>query len=165
MSIKRILAPDHERWEGVRPINVYALRVFYFLMAAFVAPWAWKTLFTHAGPWDHTRAVAICVWAVYPTLGLLGVIHPLRMLPIMLFTIGYKSLWFIFVAWPLYRAGALAGTPAGQMAADFALLPLLIIAVPWKYVYERYVKWPTRRQAATNDAGFSPGAASGSAGA
>jgi hypothetical protein len=67
----------------------------------------------------------------------------------MLFTIGYKSLWFIFVAWPLYRSGTLAGTPAGQMAADFALLPLLIIAVPWTYVYRRYVRWPSRREAAT----------------
>jgi hypothetical protein len=149
MAIKRIFIPDHEQWEGVRPINVYALRVFYLLMAVFVAPWAWKTLLTHAGPWDPTRAVAICAWAVYPSLGVLGLIHPLRMLPIMLFTIGYKSLWFIFVAWPLYRSGTLAGTPAGQMAADFALLPLLIIAVPWTYVYRRYVRWPSRREAAT----------------
>jgi hypothetical protein len=150
MSIARLFAPDHERWEGVRPINVHALRVFYFLMAVFVAPWAWTTLFTHTGPWDPTRAVAICVWAVYPTLAVLGLMHPLRMLPIMLFTIGYKTLWFIFVAWPLYRAGALAGTPAGQMAADFAMLPLLIIAVPWTYVIRQYVKGPApRRSAAT----------------
>jgi hypothetical protein len=150
MTITRIFAPDHERWEGVRPIKVYALRLFYLLMAVFVAPWAWRTLLTHEGPWDHVRAIAICVWAVYPTLGIFGVIHPLRMLPIMLFTIGYKSLWFIFVAWPLYRAGALAGTPAGQMAADFALLPLLIVAVPWKYVYQRYVRLPARRPASAS---------------
>jgi hypothetical protein len=32
-----LFTPDHDRYEGVRPINIYLLRLFYFLMAAFVA--------------------------------------------------------------------------------------------------------------------------------
>jgi hypothetical protein len=56
MSIKTIFAPDFARYEGVRPINVYALRLFYFLMAAFVATDAWRTIITHEGPWDGFRA-------------------------------------------------------------------------------------------------------------
>lgn len=142
MSIKAIFIPDHARYEGVRPINIWLLRLFYFLMAAFVATDAWKTLITHEGPWNHVRAVAFCVWATYPTLAVLGLIHPLRMLPIMLFTIGYKSIWLIFVAYPLWRANALAGSPAEEMTHVFLWTPLLMIAVPWKYVYQVYVKWP-----------------------
>jgi hypothetical protein len=34
-------------------------------------------ILTHQGPWDHVRAVAWCVWATYPTLALLGLLHPL----------------------------------------------------------------------------------------
>ena len=147
MSIKAILTPDHARYEGVRPINIWLLRLFYFLMAAFVATDAWKTLITHEGPWNHVRAVAFCVWATYPTLAVLGLIHPLRMLPIMLFTIGYKSLWLIFVAYPLWRANALGGSPAEAMTYVFLWTPLLIIAVPWTYVYQTYVKWPKRQPA------------------
>ena len=42
MRLPRFLAPDHERYEGVRPIHNYLLRTFYFLMAAFVATDAWR---------------------------------------------------------------------------------------------------------------------------
>jgi hypothetical protein len=149
MSVKAIFTPDHVRYEGVRPINIWALRLFYFLMAAFVATEAWRTLITHAGPWNQMRVLAFCVWATYPTLAILGLLHPLRMLPIMLFTIGYKSLWLLFFAYPLWRANALAGSPAEEMTYVFLWTPLLMIAVPWKYVYQTYVKWPTKQPAAT----------------
>ncbi|HYN03592.1 MAG TPA: hypothetical protein VE359_14175, partial [Vicinamibacteria bacterium] len=79
MPLPRFLAPDHDRYHGVRPIQIYMLRTLYFLMAAFVATDAWRVILTHQGPWDHTRAVAWCVWATYPTLALLGLLHPLRM--------------------------------------------------------------------------------------
>jgi hypothetical protein len=147
MSLASIFTPDHARYEGVRPINIYLLRLIYFLMAAFVAPNAWRALVTHEGPWNHFTALAFCVWAAYPTLAVLGLLHPLRMLPIMLFAIAYKALWLIVVAYPLWRAGALAGSPAEEMTYAFLWLPLPLIAVPWKYVFETYVKWPSRRPA------------------
>lgn len=142
MSIKAIFAADPARYEGVRPINVYALRLFYFLMAAFVATDAWRTIITHDGPWDPFRAVAFCVWAAYPTLAVFGLIHPLKMLPIMLFTVVYKGLWLLIVAYPLWQAGTLAGSPAEAMTRAFIGTPLLIIAIPWKYVLRTYVMWP-----------------------
>lgn len=128
-----------------RPINIYLLRLFYFLMAAFVATDAWMTLITDEGPWDRFRALAFCVWAAYPTLAVLGLIHPLKMLPIMLFTIFYKALWLIVVAYPLWRTNALWGSPAEPMTRAFLPLPLLIIAVPWKYVFQNYVMWSRTR--------------------
>jgi hypothetical protein len=72
----------------------------------------------------------------------LGLIHPLKMLPLMMFTIFYKSIWLIIVAYPLWRANALWGSPAEPMTKAFRWLPLAIIAVPWGYVVRNYVKWP-----------------------
>jgi hypothetical protein len=145
MTRVSIFAPDHVRYEGVRPVNVHALRLVYFLMAAFVAPGAWRALLTHDGPWNHVEAVAFCVWATYPTLAILGLLNPLRMLPLMLFAIGYKALWLIVVAYPLWRAGTLAGSPAEEMTHAFLWLPLLLIAMPWRYVYDTYLRWPRAR--------------------
>ena len=139
--IRNVFTPDYARYEGVRPINIYLLRLLYFLMVAFVATDSWMTIITHEGPWDRFRALAFCVWAAYPTLAVLGLIHPLKMLPIMLFTIFYKSIWLIVVAYPLWRANALAGSPAEPMTKAFLWLPLAIIAVPWKYVVQNYVMW------------------------
>lgn len=147
MPLPGFLTPDHARYEGVRPVHIWALRTFYFLMAALVATEAWHTILTHEGPWDHTHAVAWCVWATYPTLALLGLMHPLRMLPLMLFTIGYKTLWLVVVAYPLWRAGTLAGNPAEEMAGVFLMTPLLMAAVPWGYVVRHYVL-PARTRAA-----------------
>src|SRR5689334_498287 len=98
---RTLFTPDYGRYEGVRPFNIYLLRVLYFLMSAFVATQAWTTIIRHQGPWDPVRAVAWCVWAAYPTLSILGLIHPLRMLPLVLFMIFYKALWLIAVALPL----------------------------------------------------------------
>ena len=141
MSIKAIFTPDYAHYEGVRPINIYLLRLIYFLMLVFVGSDSWTSIVTHQGPWDHVRAVAFCVWASYSTLSLLGLIHPLRMLPIIIFMIGYKVLWLIVVAYPLWRANTLAGSPAEEMTYVFLWIPLPIIAVPWKYAFQNYVMW------------------------
>jgi hypothetical protein len=145
MSIKTIFTPDYVHYEGVRPINIYLLRLIYFLMLVFVGSDSWISIITHQGPWDHVRAVAFCVWASYSTLSVLGLIHPLKMLPIMIFMIGYKVLWLIIVAYPLWRANALAGSPAEEMTHVFLWIPLPIIAVPWKYVFQNYVMWSKKK--------------------
>ncbi|MGH9933333.1 MAG: hypothetical protein ACREA9_29465 [Pyrinomonadaceae bacterium] len=139
--IKTIFTADYVHYEGVRPINIYLLRLLYFLMFAFVGFDSWKTIITHQGPWDHVRAVAWCVWAAYTTLSVLGLIHPLKMLPIVLFMIFYKTLWLIVVAYPLWRANALAGSPADEMAHVFIGAPFVALIVPWKYVFQNYVMW------------------------
>jgi hypothetical protein len=139
-SIARLFTPDRVRYEGVRPVNVYLLRLFYFLMAAFVGTDAWRTVLTQEGPWDHTRAAAWCMWVAYPTLSVLGLVHPLRMLPIMLFVIFYKTLWLAVVAFPLWSAGTLAASPANEMALTFLWVWVPVLAVPWGYVWRTYVR-------------------------
>ena len=138
--------PNHEKYEGVRPINIYLLRVLYFLMLIGVATDAWTQIINHQGPWDHTKAVAWCVWAAYPTLGFFGLIKPLRWLPLVIFMIFYKTLWVVAVALPLWRAGTLADNPANEMAHVFIWAPAIILIVPWVYVFKTFVWGPTPRR-------------------
>ena len=139
MRIARFFASDPQRHEGVRPINVWGLRLFYLLMLLFVAPTAWQVLLTHQGPWEPLRAMAFAVWATYPSLALFGLLQPLRWLPLMFFTIGYKAIWLWFVAYPMWTAGTLAGTQTGEIAQSFLALPLLVLVVPWGYAWRTYV--------------------------
>ena len=131
--IVRLFISDPHRHEGVRPVQVWGLRLFYLLMLVFVAPNAWRVLLSHEGAWDPLRALAFAVWATYPALALFGLLQPLRWLPLMFFTIGYKAIWLAFVAFPLWQAGNLWGTPTGEIAASFLALPLLVAVVPWGY--------------------------------
>src|SRR4051794_13568245 len=96
--IKYIFTPNYDKYEGVRPINIYLLRVLYLLMLVFIGSESWMSIINHQGPWDHVKAVAWCVWAAYTTLSVFGLIHPLRWLPIVIFMIFYKTLWLIVVA-------------------------------------------------------------------
>ena len=144
MNLAYPFTSDPQRHHGVRPFQIGGLRLFYFLMLIFVVPDAWNGLLTHQGPWDPLRAVAVCVWATYPALALFGLIHPLRWLPLMFFTIGYKSLWLAFVAWPLWQNGTLAGSPAAEIASAFIAVPMLAAVVPWGYAYRHYVRVSAR---------------------
>jgi hypothetical protein len=139
MTLKTFFASDAARHGGVRPVTVLLLRVVYLLMCTMMARTAWSSLLDHRGAWEPYRAMATCVWAAYGTLSLLGLLHPLRMLPVVLFMIFYKTLWLAVVAYPLWRAGTLAGSPAEELTTLFLAAPVLALCVPWGYVVRRFV--------------------------
>ncbi len=137
-SFKAIFQRD-ERYEGVRRINIYLLRLLYILMFFALGKDTWTHILTHHGPWDPTSAVVWCVWTAFATLAGLGIIYPVRMLPIVLLEIFYKVLWLILVAYPLWSKGALWGSPAEDIALPFLWVALPIVVVPWGYVFATYI--------------------------
>jgi hypothetical protein len=130
---------DPLRHEGVRPFHVWGLRVFYLLIVVGVAPTAWDVLLSHEGEWAPLSAVAWSVWAAYPTLAVFGLWQPLRWLPLMFFTLAYKSIWMAFVALPLLQAGTMQGSAAQPVFESFLALPLLALVIPWGYAWRTYV--------------------------
>ena len=98
----------------------------------------WTHVLTHQGPWDPTNAVAWCVWTAFATLAGIGIIRPVKMLPIVLLEIFYKVQWLILVAYPLWSKGTLAGSPAEDITSPFLWVILPIVAVPWGYVFVNY---------------------------
>jgi hypothetical protein len=138
VNLQNLFVRDDARYEGVRPINIFLLRIIYFLMCALMARTAWSSILTHQGAWDPYRAMADCVWAAYGTLSLLGLLHPLRMLPVVLFMIFYKSLWLAVVAYPLWHAGTLAGSSAEELTYIFLAAPVFALCVPWGYVARHF---------------------------
>jgi hypothetical protein len=133
-----------DRYEGVRPINIYLLRLLYVLMFFVLGKEVWTHVLTHQGPWDPIDAVAWCVWCAFATLAGLGIIRPLKMLPIILLEIFYKVLWLILVAYPLWSKGTLAGSPAEGISSEFLWVILPIVAVPWGYTFVTYIYNPKK---------------------
>ena len=137
--IKNVFKSDFEHYEGVRRINIYLLRLLYGLMFLFLGIDSWTHILTFKGSWDPVEAAAWCVWASYSVLSVLGIIHPLKMLPLVLLEILYKVLWLVVVAYPLWSTNQLTGSPAEEMTYAFSWVALAIIAVPWKYAFKSYV--------------------------
>jgi len=131
--------PDYERYEGVRPIQVLAMRVGYVLVCALVGYRSWTSIITHQGAWDPLQAAAMSMWASSSLLSLIGIVHPLRMLPLVRFEIGYKLIWLAAVAWPLWAANQLANSPAENMAYAFLWVVPPIVLMPWGYVFRKFV--------------------------
>ncbi|HJQ36431.1 MAG TPA: hypothetical protein VKB93_04785 [Thermoanaerobaculia bacterium] len=136
--------PNTERYEGVRPINIYLLRTFFLLIFLFVGFDAWSAIVRHQGAWDPMKAAAVSMFASYATLSILGVFRPLKMLPVLVFVIVYKVIWLSVVAYPLWAANRLAGSPAEGMARVFAWVLLIIPAIPWKYFVRRTLGMSSR---------------------
>jgi hypothetical protein len=139
MRVTAAFKPDYERYEGVRPVNIYLLRLLFVLVFLFVGYDSWTSILHHTGSWDHVKAAAICMWAAYSLLSLIGIFHPLKMLPLVIFEIIYKIIWLIIVAYPLWATHRFAGSPAEEMTYAFLWVPLPIVAMPWKYFVYHYI--------------------------
>jgi hypothetical protein len=72
-------------------------------------------------------------------LALIGIINPIKMLPLVILEIIYKVIWLVVVAYPLWSSGQLAGSPAEGTTYAFLWVALPIIAMPWKYAFETYI--------------------------
>jgi hypothetical protein len=142
--IGNIFKRDPEHYEGVRRINIYLLRLLYALMFFMLGQTTWAEILNHQGPWDPSKAVTWCVWAGFATLAGLGILHPLKMLPILLLEIFYKSLWLLLVAYPLWATGTLAGSTAEGITTVFFPVFLVVLIIPWGYVFKQYS--PFRRE-------------------
>lgn len=138
----KYIVQRNARYEGVRPINIYLLRLLYILMFFVLGKETWTRILTHHGPWEPYEAVTWCVWTGFATLAVLGIFRPLKMLPIVLLEIFYKVLWLILVAYPLWSKGTLAGSPAEGTTSAFLWVILPIVAVPWGYAFVTYVYRP-----------------------
>ena len=139
LDIKASLTPDHQRYEGVRPIQILAMRVGYALVLITVGNTAWSRILRHEGPWDPLVAAALSMWAGSSVLSVFGLIDPLKWLPLVLFEIAYKSIWLVIVAYPLWSTSQLAGSPAEGLTYAFLVVIVPVVLMPWGYVLRTYV--------------------------
>ena len=113
------------------------MRVGYFVMGAGLAVTKWPTLLDHAG-WGLAEGTVVTMLMAMWVLALLGLRYPQRMLPILLFEVGWKLIWLGLVALPLWSDGDLTG--ATRVQASAVLWVVIVIAVvPWRHVVSQFV--------------------------
>ena len=138
-QFRDIFKPDYGRYDGVRKINIYLMRILYILMLLVLGKDSWTHILTHEGAWDPEDAMAWSVWASFASLAVLGILHPVKMVPLLLLEIFYKVLWLLMVAYPLWKVDKLLGSPAEGMTYAFLWVILPIVAVPWGYAFKNYL--------------------------
>jgi len=83
--------------------------------------------------------IAFSIYAAYSLLMLLGVLIPLRMLPLVLLQVLYKLIWIAGIGIPQWHGGHFDAV--GSTIEFFAAIVVLdLIAIPWPYVLNHYVR-------------------------
>lgn len=134
-----IFKRDYEHYEGVPRINIYALRLLFALMTVFLSYDSWMHIVNHKGNWEVTDAVAWTVWLAYGAVSWIGVLRPLKMLPLVLLEIVYKVAWLFVVSFPLWKNNELAGSPAEYTTSVFIFVILPALFMPWRYFFRVYI--------------------------
>jgi hypothetical protein len=117
-------------------LRLYVMRLLYLLNFVFLGLSVWPEIINHVGAWDPVKGVAFSFWAALSALSALGLRYPLKMLPLLLMQLLYKSIWVIAVAlpqWPAFRSIELTRVMLGGAVVD-------LIVIPWPYVLATYVK-------------------------
>jgi hypothetical protein len=126
---------------AARPVSLfhlYGLRIVFLLMALFLLSSIGPRLLEP--PPTLMTGAARALFTALGLLAALGVVYPLRMLPIMMFEFAWKALWIAFIGLPLWAAGRLDPASAQTFFEVGVGVILVPIVMPWSYVWHHYVK-------------------------
>ena len=89
---------DYDGNYSVKKINIYLLRLLYLLI--FFGKSQWRHTYGNYGSLDRMEGIVWCVWASSFILRILGIIHPLKILSIILLEILSKVICLL--AWHIH---------------------------------------------------------------
>lgn len=132
--------PRDDTRRGVPPLPTWRLnlmRAGYLTMGVGLALTKWPELVSH-DPWELKQGVVVAMLVAMSVLALLGLRYPERMLPILLFEVGWKLLWLGAVALPLWLDGNLDGATREE-TIKILWVAIVIVAVPWRHAFRQFV--------------------------
>ena len=114
-----------------------------------VSSWAWarwsgRACSDHGKAWTLMQGVVHCMLAAMSALAVVGLFHPLRMLPLLFFELAWKAIWLVVVALPLWQAHQM-DADTSETAVECLMAVVFLVVVPWPYVFRAYVASPGDR--------------------
>lgn len=127
----------------ISTLRLYLLRAMYAFIAIGLAVMRWPELIDRPSTLSHMDTVVASILGAVSLLALLGIRHPIRMLPLLFFELLWKSMWVLMWGLPSWLDHQL--DPDRQetlIACLMGIVPVLLI-MPWSYVLDRYVRTPS----------------------
>ncbi len=128
--------------------HLYLLRGAYLLLVVGLGTSVWPAMIAHTtwpltlGPW---RSVGNSMIAALPILAVFGLRYPLKMLPLLIYEVAWKTIWLTAVALPVWlNHGPIDDELAATIQACLLILPFYLI-IPWRYVLANFVQEPGDR--------------------
>jgi hypothetical protein len=135
-------APPTTRAELSRP-RLALLRAGYLFMGGGLVLVKWPLL-----PDAHTlplyEGVTLCLLTAMSLLALLGLRHPVKLLPVLVLETAWKLLWLSLVALPRASTADLDAATT-TVLVNCSLVVVILAVVPWGHVWRTYVRAPGER--------------------
>lgn len=128
--------------DDVSLARLYVLRAAYLLLVIGLGAMIAPSLLRHD---PMARGVIPSLLGGVWLLAFLGLRYPLRMLPLLMFELAWKTVWLISYGLPQWSAGQMPPTFAEDLQAIVAGVILMPIVIPWGYVWRQYVLQPGDR--------------------
>ena len=129
----------------VPKIRLYLMKALYLLTFIGVGYQAWAEVINPDEPLKTIDGIVYSFWVAYATLMGLGLLYPLKMLPLLLLQLFYKSVWVLGVYLPLKKADQLDTMAEGFLKICIIAILLDIIVIPWSYLIRNYLRGFFRR--------------------
>jgi hypothetical protein len=118
--------------------RLYLLRAGYLFMGGGLALVKWPLL-ADAHTLPVYEGVTLCLLTAMSLLALVGLRHPVKMLPVLLLEVTWKLIWLGLVALPASRARDL--DPAmSEILVNCSFVVVIIAVIPWRHVWRAYVR-------------------------
>jgi hypothetical protein len=125
--------------EEVGVVRMYLLSGMYFLIAVGLGSTTIpRVVATSGNPVDpHTVINSILIG--FFIMALLGIRYPLKMLPILLLELTWKSFWLVVFALPMYLNHELDQYARDVVFACVMGVILTPLVIPWRYIMNHYI--------------------------
>lgn len=123
--------------------RLHLMRAGYLLMGVGLALVKWPLL-PEASTLPLYEGVTLCLLTAMSLLAFVGLLHPVKLLPLLLFESAWKLLWLVLVALPEAVGGGLDAATT-QVAVNCSLVVVILAVIPWRYVWRGYVRAPGDR--------------------
>ncbi|UNK46104.1 hypothetical protein [Arthrobacter sulfonylureivorans] len=131
-------AGQHGGTDGLSTRRLNVMRVGYAFMGVGLAIVKWPLFVQGVHSLPLMEGVVACVLTAMSLLAFLGLRYPVKMLPILLFEVAWKLIWFAAVALPLVLSDNLDAA-AGELLFSCLFVIVIIAVIPWGYSWRRYV--------------------------
>jgi hypothetical protein len=118
--------------------QLHLMRGGYLLMGAGLALVKWPLL-PEAAALPLYEGVTLCLLTAMSLLAFLGLRHPVKLLPLLLFESAWKLLWLGLVALPKAITGDLDAATT-ETLVNCSLVVAILAVTPWRYVWRNYAR-------------------------
>jgi hypothetical protein len=125
----------------VSALRLNILRGGYLLLVAGLGPMVWPELLGPVTSMGLQRSVVVAMLCALSLLSLLGLLYPLRMLPLLLFEMTWKTIWLSAIALRLWQDHGLDAA-ANETTIECLVVVVIFAVTPWDYVLKTLVGRP-----------------------